>query len=74
MPVLRSIPYDANKKEPNITPCHWHQLYSETKGNVSYLKRLVLPCSLYYIARDQQKKWDLIKLLFKYSIEQLDMN
>ena len=45
------------------------------KGNVSSLKRLVFQYIMYYIARATNRKnetWK--KLLFKYSIEQLDMN
>lgn len=49
MPVLRSIPCDMLIKR-NPLRLVTDISYIEMKGNVSSLKRLVLPCSMYYIA------------------------
>ena len=49
MPVLRSIPYDMLiKRNPLRLVTGISSI--EMKGNVSSLKRLVLPCNMYYIA------------------------
>lgn len=49
MPVLRSIPNDMLiKRNPLRLVTDISSI--EMKGNVSSLKRLVLPCNMYYFA------------------------